>query len=64
MEIQLAYGEGQLPIECPDDRTTVINPAPREGLTDERASLLAALENPIGEKPLKQLIKADTKICI
>ncbi|MDG1832963.1 MAG: nickel-dependent lactate racemase, partial [Verrucomicrobiota bacterium] len=64
MEIQLAYGEGQLPIECPDDRTTVINPAPREGLADERASLLAALENPIGEKPLKQLIKADTKICI
>jgi len=37
---------------------TVINPAPREGLADERASLLAALENPIGEKPLKQLIKA------
>ncbi|HIG81698.1 MAG TPA: DUF2088 domain-containing protein, partial [Verrucomicrobiales bacterium] len=64
MEIQLAYGEGQLPIECPDDRTTVINPTPREGLADERASLLAALENPIGEKPLKQLIKADTKICI
>jgi len=64
MEIQLAYGEGHLPIECPDDRTTVILPDSREGLADERTSLLAALENPIGEKPLKQLIKADTKVCI
>ncbi len=64
MEIQLAYGEGHLPIECPDDRTTVILPDTREGLADERTSLLTALDNPIGERPLKQLIKSDTKICI
>ena len=51
MEIQLAYGEGQLPIECPDDRTTVINPTPREGLADERASLVAALETHSARNP-------------
>ena len=64
MQIQLAYGEGHLPIECPDDRTTVITPEDRPGLSNERAEFLAALEQPIGSAPLRQLIKADTRLCI
>ena len=58
MQIQLAYGEGQVAIECPDDRTTVITPSEREGLSDERAALMKALDEPIGSPPLRHLVKA------
>ncbi len=64
MQIQLAYGEGQVAIECPDDRTTVIAPSEREGLSDERAALLKALDDPSGGQPLRELVRADTKICL
>ena len=64
MKVQLAYGQGHLPVELPKDRTTVIAPAHTAGLQDERAAVIRALENPTGSKPLKQLIKSGDQICI
>jgi nickel-dependent lactate racemase len=64
MKVNLAYGSGHLPIEVPDDRTTVIEPAHIDGLADEKAAMLDALQNPIGSQPLLERISPDTKICI
>jgi len=64
MKVNLAYGSGNLPIEVPDNRTTVIEPAHIEGLADEKMAVLNALQNPIGSQPLLERIPADTKICI
>ena len=64
MKVNLAYGSGHLPIEVPDDRTTVIEPAHIDGLADEKAAVLDALQNPIGSQPLLERILPDTKICI
>ncbi len=64
MTVNLAYGSGHLPIEVPDDRTTVIEPANIDGLADEQAALLDALQKPIGSQPLLERISPDTKICI
>ena len=64
MTVNLAYGFGHLPIEVPDDRTTVIEPANIDGLADEQAALLDALQKPIGSQPLLERISPDTKICI
>ena len=64
MKINLAYGSGHLPIEVPDDRTTVIEPAHIDGLADEKAAVLDALQNPIGSQPLLERISPDAKICI
>jgi lactate racemase len=64
MKINLAYGQGLLPVELPKDRTTVIVPAHTAGLKEERAAVLHALENPIGSKPLRQIVKHGDKICI
>ena len=64
MKVNLAYGSGHLPIEVPDDRTTVIEPAHIDGLADEKAAVLDALQNPIGSQPLLERISPDTKICI
>ena len=64
MKVNLAYGQGHLPVELPKDRTTVIAPAHAAGLQDERAAIINALENPIGSKPLKEIIKPGDRICI
>lgn len=64
MKINLAYGQGHLPIELPDDRTTVIEPAHRPGLADEKGAVRAALDSPIGARPLREWIKPGDRICI
>ena len=64
MQIQLAYGEDHLTIECPEDRTAVITPTEREGINDERTAIHTALDAPKAGPSLRQLVKADTRICI
>ncbi len=64
MKVNLAYGQGHLPVDLPDDRTTVIEPAHIAGLADEQGAIIRALEHPIGSKPLKSLIGPASKVCI
>jgi len=64
MNVNLAYGQGHLPVELPKGQTTVIEPTHTRGLTDERASVLAALANPIAARPLREWIKPKDRICI
>lgn len=64
MKINLAYGHGHLPVELPDDRTTVIEPTHTPGLTDERGAVFAALDRPIGARPLREWINAGDRVCI
>src|ERR1700734_3767236 len=64
MKLQLAYGQGHLAVELPDKRTTVIEPTHAPGLADERGAVMAALENPIGAKPLRELIQPNDRVCI
>ena len=64
MKVNLAYGEGHLEIELPEDRTTVIEPAFRPGLADEKGAVTQALANPVGWEPLKETIKPTDKVCI
>jgi len=63
-KVQLAYGRGYLPVEFPEDRTTVIQPSHVPGLKDERAAVLAGLENPISARPLREWIKPGDGVCI
>lgn len=64
MKVNLAYGEGVLPIELPKNQTTVIEPSHTAGCPDEHAAVLRALENPIAAPPLRLLIRPEDKICI
>ena len=64
MNVQLAYGQGHLSVELPDACTTVIEPANNPGLPDEKAAVIAALQQPIGAAPLRASIKPTDKICI
>jgi len=64
MKIELAYGAGALPVEFPDDLTTVIVPAHVAGLADERAAVVAALAQPVGSPPLRALIGPRDRVCV
>lgn len=64
MKVNLAYGQGQLPVEFPDGRTTVIEPGHTPGLPDEKAAVLHALEHPIGAPPLRHMLKPTDRVCI
>ena len=64
MEVRIAYGRGHLPVALPDDRTTIIEPAHGDGLRDERASLLEALEHPVAANALREWCSPGAKVCI
>lgn len=64
MKVNLAYGEGWLPVELPDDRTTVIRPTHTAGLPDERAAVVEALRAPVGAAPLRESVRSDQRVCI
>ncbi|HYE32461.1 MAG TPA: nickel-dependent lactate racemase [Methylomirabilota bacterium] len=64
MQVKLAYGQGHLSVNLPDERTTVIEPSHKPGLPDERAAVFSALQNPIEAAPLKSWIKPGAKVCI
>src|SRR6266567_792553 len=64
MRVELAYGRSELAVELPDERTTIIAPSHTPGLEDERGAVVAALENPIGARPLREWIGPGERICI
>ena len=64
MKVPVAYGQGYLQVELPDDRTTVIKPAHVPGLDRERDSVLKALQEPIGTRPLRDWIKPGDRILL
>jgi lactate racemase len=64
MKIKLAYGQGHLPVEFPEDRTTVIQPSHVPGLPDERAAVRRALDQPIGSAALRERVRPGDQICI
>lgn len=64
MKVDLAYGEGWLPVELPDDRTTLIKPTHTAGLPDEKQAVLEALRHPIGTGCLRDNVRPDQRVCI
>ena len=61
--IQLAYGKTGLSISVPTD-AHVIEPKHLEALADEAGAVVAALRNPIGTAPLKDMVKSSDKVSI
>src|SRR3954470_9910746 len=64
MNVKLAYGSGYLPVDFPDDRTTIIQPSHLPGLADERAAVLAALDSPIEARSLREWVAPGARVCI
>jgi nickel-dependent lactate racemase len=64
MHLRLDYGSEGLEVELPDERVTVIEPSFLPALDDSHAALIAALRQPIGRPPLRDLVRPGQKIAI
>lgn len=64
MRVELAYGQGHLPVDFPEGRTTVIEPAHAQGLHDEQAAFTHALDHPTGLPALRMLVSSEDHVCI
>ncbi|HZW83232.1 MAG TPA: nickel-dependent lactate racemase [Candidatus Deferrimicrobium sp.] len=63
MQVTLAYGKQGLNIEVPN-HSKVIEPQHLPGLQDEHSAVIEALRNPIGSKPLREMVKLTDKVAI
>jgi nickel-dependent lactate racemase len=63
MKVDLAYGRGRLPVDVPDD-AMVITPEELPGLADEHAAFAAAVREPIGTAPLRELVPQGATVAI
>ena len=61
--IHLAYGKQGLNVTVPAD-ATVIEPKYVAGASDERAAVLAAIRDPIGSPPLRDLVRPGQRVAI
>ncbi|MCH7800114.1 MAG: DUF2088 domain-containing protein, partial [Chloroflexi bacterium] len=64
MDIKLAYGRDGLNISLPDERTTVIEPGYVPGLPDQEGALRTVVRDPVGSRPLRQLVSSDQTVAI
>ena len=64
METQLQYGKGDLAVEVPSSDVTVLAPKTEEGLPDEAAAFREAVRDPIGGRPLRELVGAGERVAV
>jgi lactate racemase len=64
MKIELDYGRSGLSVDLPEDNLTVIQPTFVPGLPNEEEALRQGLRNPIGTKPLRELVKPSDTVAI
>ncbi len=64
MRVDLAYGRGSLPIEVPDEPTTVLEPTYVKGLTDQRRAVREAIRNPLQSPPLRDIVREGHTVAI
>jgi len=62
-KVKLAYGKTGMEVNVPDS-AVVIEPRHLQGLADEKGAVLAAMRNPIGTQPLREMVKASDTIAI
>ena len=63
MNVMLAYGKSGLSVNVPED-TRIVEPTFLELPEDDHELVLNALRNPIGTKPLREMVKSKDKVVI
>jgi nickel-dependent lactate racemase len=62
--IKLDYGTVGLEVDVPSPDVTIVAPRHLPGLADEKDSFRAALRNPIGSPPLRELVHSTDRVVI
>jgi nickel-dependent lactate racemase len=63
LKTKILYGKSEVEIDLPD-RSTLIEPQNIEPLKNQDDAIQTALQNPIGSKPLKDMVRADQTVAI
>lgn len=64
MLVHLRYGPGNLDVDVPSSRVTVIEPAFVPGLPDEAASFREAVRDPIAARPLRDCVRPGDRLAV
>jgi len=64
MRVNLQYGRNDLAIDIPSTNVTVLAPQFLPGLEDEATGFRAAVREPIGSRPLRDIIGAQDRVAI
>ncbi len=64
MKVHLQYGRDGLDVDVPGASVTVIEPRFVAGLPDERAAFREAVRDPIGARPLREIVKASERVAV
>lgn len=64
MRVALLYGSGMLPVDVPEGRTTVVEPAHLLAAVDEAETVRAALRRPVVGPPLRTIVRRGATLAI
>ena len=64
MKLRLDYGSDGMEVTLPDERVTVIEPSFLPALDAPHEALVAALRQPIGRPPLRDIVRPGQKVAI
>lgn len=64
MDVELLFGQERLAVNLPDGQVTVLSPPAQPALPDEQAAFRAAVRDPMGTPPLRELIAADETVAV
>ena len=64
MMVNLKYGRGELHVDVPSARVSVVEPRFVPGLPDEAAAFREAVRRPIGARPLRQCVGAGDRLAV
>jgi nickel-dependent lactate racemase len=64
MRVHLQYGQDGLDVEIPGTRVTLLEPRFSEGLADEAAAFREAVRQPLGSRPLRELVAAHERLAV
>jgi nickel-dependent lactate racemase len=64
MRVHLQYGRDGLDVEIPGTNVHVVAPRFVPGLADEQSSFREAVRNPIGARPLRELVSSSDRVAI
>jgi nickel-dependent lactate racemase len=64
VQVELAYGDGVLPVELPASRTTVVAPSHPRPAADQVATVREALRRPVAGAALRELVRPGQTVAI
>jgi len=64
VNVSLAYGKGKLDVKLSGFKVDVIEPKRQPGLSNESASILSALDHPVGVEPLREWLGPNCRVCV